>query len=131
MDERANYSAVRQMIIDMLKMDLLGPTDENEVLSENPRHSYVVGMIAPQTDLDGETTEDNEQEVDTDIAYEDDADYTAGEDDENEPITSSHFKIPSSIGISFYVESSTPTLKPHSENIAGRSRNRVSFLYIG
>lgn len=110
MDERANYSAVRQMIIDMLKMDLLGPTDENEVLSENPRHAYVVGMLAPQTDLDGETTEDNEQEVDTDIAYEDDADYTAGEDDENEPITSSHFKIPSSIGISFYVEPSTPNI---------------------
>lgn len=110
MDERANYSAVRQMIIDMLKMDLLGPTDENEVLSENPRHAYVVGMLAPQTDLDGETTEDNEQEVDTDIAYEDDADYTAGEDDENEPITSSHFKIPSSIGISFYVESSTSNI---------------------
>lgn len=110
MDERANYSAVRQMIIDMLKMDLLGPTDENEVLSENPRHAYIVGMLAPQTDLDGETTEDNEQEVDTDIAYEDDADYTAGEDDENEPITSSHFKIPSSIGISFYVESSTPNI---------------------
>lgn len=103
MDERANYSEVRQMIIDMLKMDLLGPTDENEVLSENPRHAYVVGMLAPQTDLDGETSDDNEQEVDTDIAYEDDADYTAGEDDENEPITSSHFKIPSSIRTSMRI----------------------------
>ncbi len=110
MDERANYSAVRQKIIDMLKMDLLGPTDENEVLSENPRHAYVVGMLAPQTDFGGDTTADNEQEVDADIAYEDDADYTAGEDDENEPISNSNFKIPSSIGISFYVESSTPSI---------------------
>ena len=101
MDDRAKYSEVRQMIIDMLRMDLLGPTDENETLSENPRHAYVVGMLAPQTELDGETTVDNEQEVDGDIAYEDDSDYTAGEDDDNEPITSSHFSIPSSMGISF------------------------------
>ena len=110
MDDRARYSEVRQMIIDMLRMDLLGPTDENETLSENPRHAYVVGMLAPQTELDGETTADNEQEVDGDIAYEDDSDYTAGEDDDNEPITSSHFSIPSSMGISFYVETATPSI---------------------
>lgn len=110
MDDRAKYSEVRQMIIDMLRMDLLGPTDENETLSENPRHAYVVGMLAPQTELDGETTVDNEQEVDGDIAYEDDSDYTAGEDDDNEPITSSHFSIPSSMGISFYVETATPSI---------------------
>ena len=110
MDDREKYSEVRQMIIDMLRMDLLGPTDENETLSENPRHAYVVGMLAPQTELDGETTVDNEQEVDGDIAYEDDSDYTAGEDDDNEPITSSHFSIPSSMGISFYVETATPSI---------------------
>lgn len=106
MENRFKYSEVRQRIIDMLKTDLMGPIDENEVLSENPRHAYVVGMLAPQTDLDGSTSDSNEQEVDVDIAYEDDGDYTAGEDDDNEPISSKHFKIPSSIGISFYVESS-------------------------
>lgn len=108
--DRFKYSEVRQLIIDMLKMDLLGPTEEKEVLNENPRHAYVVGMLAPQTELDGEGTEVGEQEVDADIAIEDDADYTAGEDDENEPITTSHFKIPSSMGISFYVEISTPSI---------------------
>ena len=56
MEERLQYSEVRQMIIDMLKMDLLGPTDDNETLSENPRYAYVVGMLAPQTELDSETT---------------------------------------------------------------------------
>ncbi len=106
MENRFKYSEVRQRIIDMLKTDLMGPIDENEVLSENPRHAYVIGMLAPQTDLDGSTSDSNEQEVDVDIAYEDDGDYTAGEDDDNEPISSKHFKIPSSIGISFYVESS-------------------------
>jgi len=108
--DRFKYSEVRQLIIDMLKMDLLGPTDENEVLNENPRHAYVVGMLAPQTELGGEGGEEDEQEVDSDLAIEDGADYTAGEDDDNEPITTSHFKIPSSMGISFYVDSTTPSI---------------------
>ena len=78
--DRFKYSEVRQLIIDMLKMDLLGPTEENEVLSENPRHAYVVGMLAPQTELDGEGEVMDTQEVDSDMAIEDGADYTAGED---------------------------------------------------
>lgn len=107
---RAKYSEVRQMIIDMLRMDLLGPAEEKEILTENPRHAYVVGMLAPQTELDGDGVTEDEQEVDADMAIEDDADYTAGEDDDNEPITSSHFKIPSSMGISFYIETKTPSI---------------------
>lgn len=108
--DRFKYSDVRQVIIDMLKMDLLGPTEDNEVLNENPRHAYVVGMLAPQTGLDGDGAEEDAQEVDSDMAIEDDADYTTGEDDDNEPITLSHFKIPSSMGISFYVETATPSI---------------------
>lgn len=111
MEDRFKYSEVRQKIIDMLKMDLMGPIEVNEILNENPRHAYVVGMLAPQTNLEGNTSESNEQEVDTDIAYGDDENYTEGEDDDNEPISSNHFKIPSSIGISFYVKSSIPSIK--------------------
>ena len=37
--ERAKYSEVRQLVIDMLRMDLLGPTEEEEILNENPRHA--------------------------------------------------------------------------------------------
>lgn len=72
--------------------------------------AYIVGMLAPQTGLNAADMPANEQEVDEDIAYGDDADYTAGEDDENEPISSAHFKTPSSIGISFYVASSCPSV---------------------
>lgn len=42
-----------------------------------------------------------------DASFEGDADYTAGEDDDNEPVFTNRFKTPSSIGISFYLESST------------------------
>ncbi len=108
MTDRFKFDEVRQKIIEMLKTDLLGPLDENEALYENPRHAYIVGMLAPQAETDSSVS--NEQEVDGDSAYEDGADYTAGEEDENGPIYSNRFKFPSSIGISFYVESSTPTL---------------------
>lgn len=107
MDDRFMYAKVRQQIINALKADLMGPQEPQEILDENPRHSYVIGMLAPKSATEGDVSDISEQEVDTDIAYEDGADYTSGEDDENEPIYSSRFSIPSSVGISFYVETAT------------------------
>lgn len=57
-----------------------------------------------------ENSVEDEQEVDADMAYEDGEDYTAGEEDDNEPIMTTHFQIPSSMGISFYVENTTKTI---------------------
>lgn len=102
---RFKFSDVRQEVIKMIQTDLLGPMDENEVLQQNPRFEYLVGMLAPQSSNDSD-----EQEIDGDVEFGDDADYTAGEEDDNEPIAANRFKTPSSIGISFYIESSTPTL---------------------
>lgn len=108
MADRFKYAKVRQEIIDALKVDLMGPQEEEEVLDENPKFAYLVGMLAPK--VAGQSKTGTEQEVDTDIAYEDDANYTAGEDDDNEPITVTHFDPPSSIGISFYVETALPSI---------------------
>lgn len=108
MAERTKYAKVRQEIIDALKVDLVGPQAEDEVIDENPKFAYLIGMLAPK--VADKTSGLNEQEIDTDIAYEDGADFTAGEDDDNEPITVTHFDPPSSIGISFYVESSLPSI---------------------
>ena len=102
MSDRFKFAEARQQIIEMLKTDLLGPSCENEVLNQNPRFEYIVGMLAPQT---GENRDLNEQEVDGDVSFEGDADYTAGEEDDNEPVFANRFKTPSSIGISFYLES--------------------------
>lgn len=101
MADRFKFAGVRQKVINMMKTDLLGPMDENEVLNQNPRYEYLVGMLAPQSD------ETSEQEVDGDASFEGDADYTAGEEDDNEPISANRFKTPSSIGISFYIETAT------------------------
>ena len=108
MEDRFRYSAVRQRIIDAMKTDLMGPLMEEEVLDENPRHAYVIGLLAPQTDLSkGSEDDTSEQEIESVITHEDGEDYTAGEDDDNEPITTTYFQLPSSIGISFYIKSET------------------------
>lgn len=106
MPDRFEYAAIRQKVIDALRTDLMGPQSETEVLDEHPKHAYIVGMLASQSEANREKDELGEQEVETDIAYEDGEDYTAGEDDDNEPITVTHFQLPSSIGISFYIENS-------------------------
>lgn len=110
MHDRFEYAAVRKNIIDALSTDLIGPQAKEEILDENPKHAYLTGMLVPQDIAYEKHSDTNEQEVEADIAYEDGEDYTAGEDDENEPVTITHFQFPSSIGISFYIENSTKTI---------------------
>lgn len=104
MPDRFKYAEVRQKIIDAIRADLIGPFSPEEVLNENPRYAYIVGMLEPQRDENA--PDENEQEIEADIDYEKNEDFTAGEDDDNEPISTTKFQLPSSIGISFYVESS-------------------------
>ncbi len=104
MADRFKYAEVRQKIIDAIRTDLIGPLSPEEVLDENPRYAYLVGMLEPQRDENA--PDENEQEIEADIDYDKDEDFTAGEDDDNEPISTTKFQLPSSIGISFYVESS-------------------------
>ena len=107
MADRFKYSEVRQKIIDAIRMDLIGPREETEVLEENPRYAYLVGMLDIHSD-DADYSGAGEQEVDADTAFENGEDFTAGEDDDNEPISTTHFQLPTSIGISFYVQSNLP-----------------------
>ena len=46
MPDRFKYSEVRQKIINALRTDLMGPQSENEILDENPKSSYIIGMLA-------------------------------------------------------------------------------------
>jgi hypothetical protein len=102
MADRFKYSEVRQKIIEAIRTDLIGPRDKEEVLEENPRYAYLVGMLDIQSDDDDYSSGAGEQEVDADMAYEGWRGlYYAGEDDDNEPISTTHFQLPSSIGISF------------------------------
>lgn len=110
MADRFKYSQVRQMIIDAMKVDLMGPQSEEEALDENPRHAYIIGLLAPQSEAGTDTASDNDQALEADIDHEDDNNFTAGEDDENEPVVTTRFKLPNSIGISFYVAAGTDSI---------------------
>ena len=110
MADRFRYAQVRQMIIDAMKVDLMGPQSEDEVLDENPRHAYIIGLLAPQSEAGADTAAENEQELEADIDHEDDNNFTAGEDDDNEPVVTTRFKLPNSIGISFYVAAGTESV---------------------
>lgn len=103
MADRFKYAEVRQKIIDAIRTDLFGPLSPEEELDENPRFAYLVGMLEPQHDEN--TPDENEQEIESDIDYDKEEDFTAGMDDDNEPISTTKFQLPTSIGISFYVES--------------------------
>ena len=109
MVDRFKYSEVRQKIIEAIRTDLIGPIEKNEVLEENPRYAYLVGMLDVQSENE-DSSNAGEQEIDADMAFEDGEDFTAGEDDDNEPISTTHFQLPSSIGISFYVQSDLPSI---------------------
>ena len=102
MEERMVFSKARQEIIKMLRTDLLGPAEPDEIVHENPRYSYKVGMLAPQTSLDDDReTSQSDQEIDADVEFGDDEDYSSDGEDDNEPVSATRFKLPSSIGISF------------------------------
>ena len=108
MADRYKFARARQEIIDALRKDLLGPQSEEEILDESPKSAYIVGVLSPQTQEDRTATVLGDQEVDTDVQY-DDNEYISGEDD-NEPVSVTHFTLPSSIGISFYVKSDLPSI---------------------
>ena len=50
MADRFKYSEVRQKIIEAIRTDLIGPRDKEEVVVENPRYAYIVGMPDVQSD---------------------------------------------------------------------------------
>ena len=63
MADRFRYAQVRQMIIDAMKVDLMGPQSEDEVLDENPRHAYIIGLLAPQTEAGADAADGNDQSL--------------------------------------------------------------------
>ena len=112
MADRYKTARARQIIIDALKKDLMGPDSEEETLKEDPSHNYyIIGTLSPKTATDRKDDFTQEQELEADTAYGDGEDFTAGEDDDNEPVSVTHFEKPSSIGISFYVASSTASIE--------------------
>ena len=88
----AHGDTVRERLLDALKVDLLGPEAQDEVLSQSPGTRYLVGMLAPiGTKLSPSEDDDSSSAVDSD------------DEQEQGPRVSQQL-VPSSIGLSFVVD---------------------------
>ena len=45
MPDRFKYAKVRQKIINALRTDLMGPQSADEILDENPKSAYIIGIL--------------------------------------------------------------------------------------
>ena len=104
-DRRKKYAEARNLILDYIRKDLIGPLSVDELLDESPRYSYITGMLAP-TSSKSEYDSASEQEVSMDVAN-DGNDYSLESDETDDELQVSRFDLPSSIGISFYVKPET------------------------
>lgn len=102
------YSEVRNKILDALKIDLIGPLEEDEKLDESPLSSYITGMLYPhKTSISSDVEYENQ-----DFASAMDEDYREEEEeDEIEEMVGTKFKLQSSMGIRFYVDNNIQKLK--------------------
>ena len=106
------YAAVRQKVLDAVRMDLIGPTTADEMLNERPDQSYITGFLYP---ADSAVTEDeNYFDVEfTEKTFDADGESMEAsifEEDEPEEKVKAGFQKPASIGVSFYVKSDVTKL---------------------
>lgn len=107
-EKRKGYAEVRTELLKYFRRDLEGPYEKEELLDENPRSSYITGMLAPagfagKDDFD----EESEQEIAVDTAN-DSNEYTSSfseESEDRDAVSVTNFRLQSSIGLSFYVSS--------------------------
>ena len=110
MNDRQKYAEVRQQLIDAIKVDLIGPESENEILEEPPTFAYLIGMLYPR----GVETFEKETNINEQLYNDGESDEIVessdDEDNDSDP-TPSKFTKQSSIGLSFYVYDKSTNLK--------------------
>mgnify|MGYP001051917884 CR=1 FL=1 len=75
------YAAVREKILEALRVDLMGPQEECEVLNELPTSSYITGMLYPSnTSLSEDEIYDNQEFMQNEYYSEDKKDSDTGEE---------------------------------------------------
>ena len=99
---------VRKILLEAVYEDLIGPSEENEMITDLPTSAYIMGMLYPaETSV---TEDENYRDIEFSDRFGDaslDADQniesSVFEDDEADDHGKSLFKKPSSAGISFYI----------------------------
>src|SRR5574344_1913490 len=110
MSDKQKYAEIRLSIIDALKVDLIGPEKEDEVLDESPAFAYLIDILYPQEAESLENDNLLEQKYD-DNEYEDVEDASTMDEDDDNQVIANNFKKQSSIGLSFYIEDKPTKLK--------------------
>ena len=92
-----DYYAFRSQMIDRLRLDLIGPSQENEVLTDPPITRYQVGILYPAEGRTVDSDQDSSDGVELRrLSDEDDSDAT--------DVSTSSVRYPSSIGLTFSVD---------------------------
>src|SRR5438105_5063902 len=95
-----DYYDFRNRLVSGLTKDLIGPADEQEVISDPPLTRYISGILFPRSDF----SVDLSQDIDTP----DDYDESAVPDP---PVAMANVRYPSSLGLTFAVDTnSTSTI---------------------
>jgi hypothetical protein len=92
---------VRSELLDRLRLELVGPNNDNEVLDESPSSRYLTGILWPAgTEISSEEDDDRES-------------FSSGEDNSSFEFTAPLLKAmnPSSIGVSLLVKKNCSSLK--------------------
>lgn len=98
MTDYSEYYQAREEITNIVKMDLVGPVCENEVLIEGPTQYYVMGKLYPRVN-EVSSESDADEDVTTNSGIEQNTDYY------DAALASTNITDPSTMGITF-------TLKP-------------------
>lgn len=102
-----SYYAFRGMLIERLRRDLLGPATEDEVIDDPPATRYIVGILFPQPAPTGRRA-DPTTKYEGRIPEEQDIDECesgSGEEFDDPPVALANVKYPSSMGLTFAVNS--------------------------
>ena len=98
-------AAVREKILEALRIDLMGPQEECEALNEMPTVSYITGMLYPSdTSFSEDETYDDQEFMNNEYYTEDRNDSSTGmEDYDSETLAQGKFKKQASCGLTCYV----------------------------
>jgi len=108
--EAFKFAAAREKILKAIRVDLLGPQYEDEVLDESPTISYITAMLYPADTSMSEDEEFDEHDFTADEFHSENETNQGLEEDEPDERPKGGFKKQASLGISCYVDVSVHNL---------------------
>jgi len=110
-----SFYKARKFIVNQLAIDLVGPSSENEIINEQPTDFYITGILYPQH-LERKKKDNSEITAHFDNQHDetDEDDYGSADI----PVSMANSSLPSSMGITFAVDTISPKQLKVSINIA-------------